>query len=547
MSQNFTMNGVVISALLAVMLSTCDNGGSSKDRLVIKFTEVTEEAGLNYSVESNETVGDYEEEAGGVAVLDIDGDGDLDFFVVHALKEPGRLFENMGDGTFTDVTNQSGILTNSKASGASFIDVDQDGISDLLITQIPSVASPASLLVYRNDGAGQFSDITAATGLAPTSDQIRSISGGDFDKDGDIDIVMTPHGQRPVVDANEGYLWENVNGVFSDVTSMLPVPDHNYALNPSLAETVQWGFTPSFSDVNQDGYVDLLYVSGFDNTQWYKNEAGASFSLQSDVFTDEAGMGSAIGDYDNDGDLDWFISSVWHPDKSWNPFGEGNSGNRFYQNDGAGNFADVTDEAGVREGYFGWGACFGDFDNDGDLDLFHVNGLGERESYPGPLYAFFKDDPAIFYLNNGDATFTEMAVEIGIEHKGQGRGVSCLDYDNDGDLDLLIGNNGASPHLYRNDTNKVNNYIDVRLKGLTKNAQGAGAKVKITHVGRSQLRELRLGSNYLSNNPMIAHFGLGADTEVDKIEVIWEDPADSISVVNQPEVNQLITITHPNR
>lgn len=539
-----SLNSIISIVLLFSIISSCEDSKKDKTASTSKltFVDITESANLSYNVNNDEVVGDYDEEAGGVAVYDIDGDGYLDFFVTHGLKGKARLFKNLGNGKFEDITDLSNIVTSTKASGALFVDIDSDGINDLLITQAPDATSSDNFLVYKNQGNGTFIDVTATSTLKPQSDLLRSIAAADFDRDNDLDIAIAPHGFRPVVNENHDYLWENTGNGYIDVTQILPVPDHNYALNPEQANSIQWGFTPAFSDVNDDGFLDLLYASGYDNSQIFLNQSGSFFETHEDVFTDEAGMGAAIGDYDNDGDFDWFVSSVWHPDKSWNPFGEGNSGNRLYQNDGTGLFRDATDAAGVRKGFFGWGACFGDFDLDGDLDLFHVNGLGGRETWPGELYSYFKEDPAVFFLNQGDGTFIERATDFGLTHSGQGRGISCWDYDNDGDLDILIGNNAASPNLYRNDLVSSNNFLKVRLEGYEGNRRGVGAKLTLLADGKTQIREIRLGSNYLSNNPVIAHFGLGKSKKVDLLTIRWPDARQTITQLKDIEANQFISV-----
>ncbi len=157
------------------------------------------------------------------------------------------------------------------------------------------------------------------------------------------------------------------------------------------------------------------------------------------VFTDENGMGAAVGDYDNDGDLDWFVTSIWGPDPDDSHTQWDSSGNRLYRNSGDGTFEDVTDVAGVRKGFWGWGSCFADFNNDGHLDIFHVNGYLTPNS---KLQRFrpkkFFDDPVRLFVSNGDGEFTERSTALGLDDTDQGRDVSCFDYERDGDLDIFI-------------------------------------------------------------------------------------------------------------
>jgi hypothetical protein len=227
-------------------------------------------------------------------------------------------------------------------------------------------------------------------------------------------------------------------------------------------------------------------------------------------------MGAAIGDYDADGDLDWFVTSIWDPDG----VSEGNwgvTGNRLYRNDGQGRFEDVTDEAGVRIGFWGWGACFADFDNDGHLDLYHVNGI----QMAGPP---FDTDPARLYLGNGDGSFREVGESRGVADRGNGRGLVCFDADQDGDIDLFVANSRGSPRFYRNEGGNRNSWLSIRVAGPAGNSDAIGAWIEVrTPDGRQQLREIRAGSNFVSNNPPEAHFGLGRGRAAVSVWVRWPD------------------------
>jgi len=234
-------------------------------------------------------------------------------------------------------------------------------------------------------------------------------------------------------------------------------------------------FTPNFADIDNDKWPDLLIASDFGTTRVFRNNAGLSFTDVTDsAISDENGMGAAVGDYDNDGDLDWFVSSIWDPDGAIeSPQNWGVSGNRLYRNLGDGTFEDVTNESGVRRGYWGWGSCFADFNNDGHLDLFHVNGfrfLANEE---------FGEDPSRLFVAQGDGTFLERSIELGIEDTAQGRGVVCFDYDRDGDVDIFVMNNQQKAGLYRNDLESINQYITIQLNGVAGNPRGIGARVTV--------------------------------------------------------------------
>ncbi len=304
----------------------------------------------------------------------------------------------------------------------------------------------------------------------------------------------------------------------------------------------EFTFTPNFADINSDGYPDILVASDFLTSQVFINQQDGTFLNTTDpgVITDENGMGAAIGDYDNDGDLDWFVSSIYDP----NGIAEGGwdvSGNRLYKNNGDGSFEDVTVAAGVEHGFWGWGSCMYDFDNDGYLDIAHVNGYGFS-----PTMTFtqeFFSDPTRLFMSNGDGTFTEKALDLDLDDTGQGRGIVCFDYDKDGDLDLFIANNNQPPKLFRNDFGNKNNFLSVRLNGLPPNTEAVGARITVTVGTKVQMRELRAGSNFVSQNPVIAHFGLKDANIVDQVHVRWPDG--KISILENVEVNQHLTINDP--
>lgn len=465
-----------------------------------QFTEVTAAAGVDY-VHNVADPGDEEElVAGGVAAGDYDGDGWTDLYAVRGASGPNLLFRNLGDGTFAEVAAAAGLaLSGSTGSGPTFADVDGDGWLDLLLGGLAG-AQPR---LFRNLGDGTFEETTASSGLFASDDTFSS-AFGDYDRDGDLDIFLSHWLSTGI---GSPHLWRNDGGgVFNPV-------DFIAGIAPTYTD-LDYTFAPSFSDYDGDGWPDLLITGDFGTSQIFHNLRDSTFELATTpVISDENGMGSAIGDYDGDGDLDWFVSSIWDPDGK----AEGNwgiTGNRLYRNDG-GVFVDATDEAGVRQGYWGWGSCFADFNLDGVLDLFHVNG------FPIPQAVEYHEDPARLFIGNGNGTFTERGAELGVADSGQGRGIVCFDYDRDGDVDLFIANNNGPSVLLRNDLPAGPHYLRVLLRGAGANSEGIGAWVTITAGGRSQLREIRAGSNYVSQNPALAHFGLGTATVVDRLDVRW--------------------------
>ena len=319
--------------------------------------------------------------------------------------------------------------------------------------------------------------------------------------------------------------------MFRDITTQAGLQDLEYT------------FTPNFSDIDGDGDLDLLVASDNNSSRVFVNTDGVFSESTGSILSDQNGMGSAVGDYDGDGDMDWFVSSIFDPNGAeahW-----GTTGNRLYQNDGSGTFTDVTESAGVREGFWGWGSCFADFDNDGWLDLFHVNGWRTRVTNE------FSADPSRLFMSNGDGTFTEASLVNGLVDDGQGRGVVCFDADRDGDIDIFVSNNGDGPSFYMNQVVEVNrdveirvvNYLEVVLRGPSPNTQGIGALITITpSTGGTQVREIRAGNNFVSQNPAEAHFGLGDATSVD-LSVRWPDGM--VSTESNVAANQLLVLSHP--
>ncbi len=445
---------------------------------------------------------------GGVAAGDYDRDGWLDLYIVRGNVGPTMLFRNQGDGTFVDEAAAAGVqISNPEGfeAGPTFADVDGDGWLDLLVGGV--LGTEPRLFV--NQGDGTFVETTDTAGLLTGRENTFSSTFGDYDKDGDLDLFLAHWTMADDCAAGEcgAHLWANDgSGVFSEIDLESMVPGFN---------NVDFTFAPNWADVDNDGWLDLIVASDFNTSRVMINQGDGTFADTTDegVITDDNGMGAAVGDYDNDGDLDWYVSSIYNTLS-------GKTGNRLYGNLGDGTFEDVTETSGVREGFWGWGACFADFDNDGWLDLMHVNGW----PFGGNEESDFDVDPARLFISNGDGTFTESSAAWGFDENRMGRGVSCLDYDRDGDIDIFISNNDATTSLWRNDVGADNgSWLNVTLAAQGGNALGVGGRVYATAGGTTQMRELRAGSNFESQDPIEAHFGLGASTSVDELAVIWPD------------------------
>ena len=491
------------------------------------FSDRTSDLGLSYSITHEKmSVSEIFQFGGGVTLDDIDNDGLLELYVAHGRNEPGRLFTYDGE-QFAPLADNNGIEPFKLDRAGYFVDLDADGWKDFVSVQIQSVE------VFMNDQTGHFNKATSSTNIFHDRSTF-SLAAADYDVDGDIDLFFGHWGASwRLKDPLTQYLWQNDgSGFFTDVTDQVAISDEK-TLRGVAAET---SFTPTFADIDSDGYPDMLLASDFARSQVLRNESGQAFvDATTTVISDENGMGNAVGDYDRDGDLDWFVSSINDGDDS----DEGGTGNRLYRNvDGLGNFEDVTDEAGVRDGYWGWGSCFADFDNDGYLDLFHTNGVEDFDDR-------YSDDPSRLFMSNGDGTFTEQSEPAGISHTGQGRGVACVDYNNDGKLDIFIANNGTGPTVYENESDNANHYLMIDLAGIGKNPDAIGARVTITSASGSQIQEVQLGSWYLSQGPQRLHFGLGEDEEISTIEVIWPGAERETTLLEDITVDQVLEIAHP--
>lgn len=543
--------------VLALIATGCGSGGGSDPVAAppdepgggpaLRFVDVTAASGLErrYGIVAATPGSMSEFFGGGAGAGDIDDDGDVDLYVVGGDAAPNCLFENLGDNRFVEVAAARGVGIVQKGSGPAFADVDGDGDLDLFTGGIEG--SPS--LLFRNDGAS-FGDVTAASGIAITASNTVSAAYGDYDRDGDLDLFVAHWGNPRAHDTE--HLWRNNgDGTFTSASVealIAPGIIEPVARDPVIpGGDIDFTFAPTFADVNGDGYPDLLVTGDFQTSQTFVNNRDGTFTrtTRREVLVDENGMGSAVGDYDNDGDLDWFVSAIFNvSDRTGAVL---SVGNRLYRNDGAGGFSDVSVAAGIYAGGWGWGSCFADFDNDGNLDLFHVNGWDTvgSGSAPGGQNDYRLDRVRMFF-SDGDGTFTERAAQVGLTDRGQGRGAICFDSDRDGDIDILITNNDdRALVLYRNDGGNRAAYLGVKLRGLPPNTEAVGARIYVTAAGKTQMRELNLGSNFVSHDPVEAHFGLGAATEASSLQVRWPDGA--VTELTSVPVNRRLVLAHPHR
>ena len=548
------------------------------------FSDITTEVGLGAPQAERHLVGS-EIQTGGAAVADFDDDGDDDIFLTR-VGAPNLLYRNDGAGGFDEVAEALGVAGDRPedgAAGALFADVDGDGWLDLLVIG----SGQAGLDLYVNDGRGAFSEQGAERGLRlPAEPEVPantySAAFSDWDRDGDLDLFVlhwyldwVPPGDTDgaatnddraslceqaaavrasgsVADGSRSRLFNNDGGGrFSDATELVGTDLNQVA-----------GFTPTFADVDGDGWEDLLIAGDFCTSRLLLNREGAGFEDVTDsagVGTDENGMGSVVEDLDGDGNLDWFVTSIAYPTAEGGcPIPAptvGCSGNRLYLGDGAGAFVDATDRFGVRDGFWGWGAAAEDFDLDGERDLMMVNGYRSSPSDVASgepneaLYRRMDGDPNRFWLGSGPGPWPEVSEAIGLTDRANGKALVPFDLEGDGDLDLLIANNEGPPLLYRNDLDVTErHWLAIRLRQDGANSRAVGARVRVTGPsGRAQVLDVRAGGSFQSGDPYDLHTGLGADSAELTVEVWWpgEPEPQVVTGVDADQVLELTRATDP--
>ena len=328
--------------------------------------------------------------------------------------------------------------------------------------------------------------------------------------------------------------WHSIVSIEAGLSPSIIAHDDPNVVTGIGLDGKDWTFTPTFARIDGDLYPELLMVADFNHTQLFMNNRDGTFTNVTDpeVLIDGNGMGSAVGDYDNDGDLDWFVSSTLDRREFEDPT-VSRIGNRLYRNT-QGVFEDVsglTGITGITDGGWGWGACFLDFENDGDLDIYHTNGWTDLD---------FSTDRSRAFVNLGDGTFEEQGIALGLEDREQGRGVICADFDNDGDVDIFLLHERCT--LWRNNS-EDNNYLGIRLIGVPPNTQALGTRIILQAGDVMQIREVTGGNNYVSQNPTWQTFGLGQATSAD-LTIEWPDGNET--VVLDVGHSQIVTYQHPD-
>ena len=496
-------------------------------RAQLAFTDQTSAAGISGGYFPHDQFGLFGEMTGGGCVGDFNRDGWPDLFLLSGGSAPDRLYINNGDGTFSDHAAAWGVDLAHRGAGAAVGDYNNDGLPDLYVTShgpMTSGAVPDASILYRNNGDGTFTDVAIEAGVNVVSSGIDGFSPvfGDYDLDGDLDLFVATWSTAP--DGNRLFR-NNGDGTFTHVNAIIGLDTSGIR-----------GFTPVFADLNNDRYPELLITGDFETSRIFLNNADGTFTRltrqQSGITFDHNAMGQTVADLNGDGLLDWFVSNIW-----WAPPADA-CGQTLYINQGDMTFVDVAPEAGVENGGWGWGTEAVDLDNDGDLDLPQTNG-----------WKTYVPTPARLFLNNGDNTFTDIAATCGFTHQGQGRGLLHMDYDRDGDIDLVLMPNAEDAILYRNDlTGPGTNFLRIDLDTSRHPClapDGFGTWIHVTVGPTTHHRFVDGGPSFLGVGELTEHIGLGAATQADRIEVVWADG--STTVLTNVSANQQITIaaTHP--
>jgi hypothetical protein len=501
------------------------------------FTDVTSQSGIRFQHEDGRSGEKYflETLGAGAAWFDYDRDGDLDIYFVNGADLPGMhssipptnaLYCNNGDGTFTDVTEQAGVGDGSYGFSCAVGDYDNDGWEDLYVTNFgPNV-------LYHNNADGTFTDVTAKAGVGDER-WGAAAAFADYDNDGDIDLFVANyvdfklennpvckrlnvrlHCSPEVFDGTQSVLYRNNgDGTFTDVTKKAGM------FNPN-----DKGMGVSWCDYDNDGDVDLFVANDRTPDRLYRNNSDGTFTdiaFLSGIALSETGvamssMAPILGDIDNDGWFDLVVTN-YHDEP-----------NCVYKNDGDGFFSDITYQSGIGGqglSYLSWGADFADLDNDGYVDLFIANGqLDENIKEIRPSLSY--EQPNQLFRNRGDGTFEDVSTPPypggeGLLLKKVSRGVAFGDYDNDGDIDILVTNSHQTPDLLRNDTTNQNHWLIFETIGSRSNRDGIGTRIKVVANGMSQIREVKSGGSYPSHSDMRLHFGLGQAVLADLVEIRW--------------------------
>jgi hypothetical protein len=554
-----------IGVLLAVPVLALASGVAAK----IHFTEMAKQAGVQTQHHTRRFPGPHGDvlrmfTSGGAAVAagDYDGDGLDDLFVTDSDNgKTSHLFHNNGDMTFTEVTDKAGVGGGndplSIVADALWFDYDNDGREDLLVARF------GKPILYHNEGNGKFKDVSAAAGFNKFGNTIAVIAF-DYDNDGYLDVMLgnyfkpqnlielkdphvLPNDLDNAINGGGVTLWHNTGkGTFVEVTEKAGFGKHT-----------GWTLDLGHGDLNNDGLQDVYIACDYGTDRIFFNNGDGTFreaTEKSIGFDTRKGMNVDIGDYDNDGWLDIYVTNI--TDEYMKEC------NMLWHNNHDGTFTDVSKETETCATLWGWAAKFADFDNDGWLDLFVVNGLRSagKENYipvllnntitkPGVDFTDVASWPNIagmtwsgyqkkkMFHNLGGQTFKEISAEAGVDNEYDGRGLAIADFDNDGRLDIFQTNADQPAVLYHGATAGSGNWVQFKLTGTKSNRDAIGARITLTAGGLTQIREIDGGNGYAGQSSKRAHIGIGTASKIDSLQVRW--PSGLVEKISGAAVNKI--------
>lgn len=526
---------------------------TSHAQMSVQFVDVTTEVGITFKhVNGASDRKFYLETMGsGAAFLDYDNDGNLDLYIVNGAPLSGFetatpptnvLYQNDGNGGFSDVTAAAGVGDTGYGMGCVAADYDNDGDSDLYVTNF------GTNRLYRNSGDGTFTDVTTHAGVEGGDKWSSSCAFLDYDHDGNLDLYVVNYLDY---DTAKDQDWYDARGrrIYSNPQVYSGISDILYRNNgdgtftditrqAGVYNDAGKGLGVTCGDYDNDGRIDIYVANDTAPNFLYRNVGDGRFvdigpfagAAYNEHGVAEGGMGVDFGDYNNDGSLDIFVTNF------------SNETNTLYHNTTDGALIDFTNIAGLGEVSFlnlAFGTKFFDANNDGILDLFVANG----HLYPTESDALEYAQTDQLFINTGEGTFMDTSEQAGeyFSTKKVGRGAAFGDYDNDGDTDIFVVNLNQEGVLLRNDGGNRHNWLTIKTVGVTSNRDGIGARVEVATRSHSQMKEVQAGSSYLSGHDLRLIFGLGAEMKAETVKITWPSGVEQTLV--DVAANQLLVIT----